>query len=125
MSAKFQVKRSVTGLGLFAADTIGRNCFIVRYWGKRIPNGSAEQLKTRYLFELNRRWTIDGSNRRNLARYLNHSCKPNAVATITNGRIEISAKKKISIGEEITINYGSNDFNTFIKPSGCKCGACV
>ena len=61
----------------------------------------------------------------NLARYLNHSCKPNAVATITDGRIEISAKKKIDIGEEITINYGSDDFNTFIKPGGCKCAACV
>lgn len=125
MSAKFRIKRSATGLGLFATEPIGKNSFIVRYWGKRISNRSAGQLKSRYLFELDRRWTIDGSNRRNLARYLNHSCKPNAVAAITDGRIEISAKKKIGIGEEITINYGSDDFDTFIKPSGCKCAACV
>lgn len=125
MPAKFRVKRSATGLGLFATEPIGANCFIVRYWGKRISNRSAGQLKSRYLFELNRRWTIDGSNRRNLARYLNHSCKPNAVATITDGRIEISTKKKIDVGEEITINYGADDFDTFIKPSGCKCAACV
>jgi hypothetical protein len=125
MSAKFRVKRSATGLGLFATEPIDKNCFIVRYWGKRISSRSAGQLKSRYLFELNRRWTIDGSDRRNLARYLNHSCKPNAVATIIDGRIEISAKKKIAIGEEITINYGSDDFNTFIQPSGCKCEACV
>ena len=32
----------------------------------------------RYLYEINSRWTIDGTPRSNIARYVNHSCNPNA-----------------------------------------------
>jgi uncharacterized protein len=79
---------------------------------------------TRYLFEINSRWTIDGSPRWNTARYINHSCRPNAEATVSQGRIRIKAIKRIRPGDEITYNYGRNYFDTFIKPAGCKCLSC-
>jgi hypothetical protein len=39
-------------------------------------------------------------------------------------RIRIKAIKRIKPGDEITDNYGKNDFDTFIKAIGCKCLSC-
>jgi uncharacterized protein len=120
----FRVGRSKTGLGLFATKLIRRGSFIIRYTGKKLPNKIADELDTKYLFELNNRWTIDGSGRKNLARYINHSCRPNAEADVKKQKILISAIRTINPGDEITYNYGRNYFNAFIKERGCKCAAC-
>ena len=120
----FRVGRAKTGLGLFAARPIKKRQFIARYWGRRIATKIADDQDNKYMFELNSRWTIDGSNRRNVARYINHSCRPNAEADVVKGKIIIRAMRNIQPGDEITYNYGSNYFRTFIKPSGCKCAAC-
>jgi hypothetical protein len=121
---RFRVGRSKTGLGLFATKLIPRKSFIVYYTGKKLPNRIADELDTKYLFEINNRWTIDGSSRRNIARYINHSCRPNAEADVKKHKILISAIRTIHPGDEITYNYGRNYFNAFIKEHGCKCAAC-
>jgi hypothetical protein len=121
---RFRVGRSKTGLGLFATKLIRRGSFIVYYTGKKLPNRIADELDTKYLFEINNRWTIDGSSRRNIARYINHSCRPNAEADVKKHKILISAIRTIHPGDEITYNYGRNYFNAFIKEHGCKCAAC-
>jgi uncharacterized protein len=123
-SKPYRVGRSSAGLGLFATAAIKKGDFIARYWGKRIPSKLADELNTKYLFEINSRWTIDGATRRNIARYINHSCRPNAQASIVGGSIRIMAIKSIRPGEEITYHYGRNYFDTFIKPVGCKCVKC-
>jgi uncharacterized protein len=120
----FRVGRSKTGLGLFATKLIRRGSFIVRYTGKKLHNSIADDLDTKYLFEINNRWTIDGSSRRNVARYINHSCKPNAEADVKKHKILISAIRTIHPDDEITYNYGRNYFNAFIKQRGCRCAAC-
>jgi SET domain-containing protein len=121
----FRVGRSETGLGLFATDVIEKGTFIIEYAGPRIPNEEAHRRRSaRYLFEINSRWTIDGSPRWNTARYINHSCRPNAEAVVSRGRIRIKAIRRIRPGDEITYNYGRNYFETFIKPTGCKCLSC-
>lgn len=121
----FRVGRSKTGLGLFAVEPIRKGAFIIEYWGRRIPTKITDELETKYLFEINSRWTVDGSTRRNIARYINHSCRPNAESDIKKGAILISAIKNIRPGDEITYNYGKGYFDTFIKPKGCKCASCV
>jgi len=122
----FRVGRSQTGLGLFATDEIRKGAFIIEYIGPRLSNEAASQRRnTRYLFEVNSRWTIDGSPRWNTARYINHSCRPNAQAVVSRGRIRIKAIKRIRPGDEITYDYGKNYFDTFIKPIGCKCPSCM
>jgi hypothetical protein len=76
----FRIGRSRTGLGLFATEPIRKRTRIVEYKGRKLPNDEAEKLETRgnrYLYEINSRWTIDGSTRRNLGRYANRSCRPN------------------------------------------------
>ena len=118
------VKRSEIGLGLFAKTDIPKGARIVQYTGERIPKDDVDRHKGRYLFTLNDKWTIDGRSRANLARYANHSCRPNAESTTTVRTIWIIAKRKIKAGEEITYDYGKEYFNEFIKPRGCKCVKC-
>jgi uncharacterized protein len=120
----FRVGRAKTGLGLFATKLIRKGSFIVRYTGRMLPNRIADELDTKYLFEVNARWTVDGSSRKNVARYVNHSCRPNAEADVKKKKILITAIKTINPGDEITYNYGRDYFNAFIKARGCKCAAC-
>jgi len=67
-SRHLRIGRSKARLGLFARVAIKKRQFIVRYSGRKIRTEAADELDTRYLFEVNARWTIDGSNRRNRAR---------------------------------------------------------
>lgn len=112
-----------TGRGLFAACDIKKGDFILEYTGKKIPTPFADTLKSRYLFEIDEIWTIDGSPRSNIARYINHSCDPNTEAEIRDGRIMIEAKRDIKKGEELTIDYDTEYFDEFIRPVGCRCEA--
>jgi uncharacterized protein len=123
-SRHLKVGRSKAGLGLFARVPIKKGQFIIRYTGKKIPTKITDDLDTRYLFEINERWTIDGSNRRNRARYINHACRPNAEVYFVKHVIKIRAIKNIKPGDEITYHYGRNYFDAFIKEVGCKCVAC-
>jgi SET domain-containing protein len=79
----FRIGRSRTGLGLFATAPIKKSAFIVEYKGRKLTTEQANKLEARgnrYLYEINSRWTIDGSSRKNPRRYVNHSCRPNAEA---------------------------------------------
>jgi SET domain-containing protein len=124
---QFRIGRSRTGLGLFATEPIRKGKFIAEYKGRRLTTAQAEKLENnssnRYLFEVNSRWTIDGSNRRNYARYANHSCRPNAEAVDWRGGIAIRAKKSIQPGEEIVYNYGKDYLESFIPK--CLCPKCL
>ena len=125
LEGPFRVGRSETGLGLFATEVIEKGTFIIEYIGLRISSEKVSRRRnTRYLFEINSCWTIDGSPRWNTARYINHSCRPNAKAGVSRGRISIKAIKRIKPRDEITYNYGKCYFDTFIKPTGCKCLSC-
>ncbi len=85
-----------------------------------------EARSLRYLYEINSRWTVDGSTRRNIARYANHSCRPNAESDTTRDRkVILRAIKNIKPGDEITYDYGSDYFEAFLKPVGCKCVKCA
>jgi hypothetical protein len=124
-SDMFRVGRSRTGLGVFAVAPIARGKFIAEYWGKRIRNEEADRRNNRYMFEISSRWTIDGSDRRNVARYINHACRPNAEVRIYQGRIRIYALKNIKPGDEITYHYGRPYFEEFLRKPGCKCATCL
>jgi hypothetical protein len=125
----FRVGRSTTGLGLFAIKPIAKTDHIVTYRGRRIPTKEAQTREryagAKYMFEISRRWTIDGSSRHNLARYINHSCRPNTEAVLRKGKIVIQAIRAIAPGDEITNDYGKDYFDLFIKPKGCRCAACA
>jgi len=126
-SSSFRVCRSATGLGLFATKLIKRSAYIATYRGRIVSAEEARQLEQRgakYMFELNRKWVIDGSPRWNVARYINHSCWPNAKPVVGDGRITFVALRVISPGEEITYNYGPEYFDYFAQNGGCRCAGC-
>ena len=126
----YRIGRSFTGFGLFATAPIRKRQFIVRYSGKVISAAAADKLeryrRNRYLFELNKNWCIDGTTRRNIARYVNHACRPNAEAVIRRGkkRIDYVAARRIKPGEEITVDYGKQYTELFLEEGGCKCATC-
>jgi len=127
MRKSYRVGRSRTGLGLFATAIIEKGALIVEYKGRRIPHAQAQRLEargSRYMFEIDSRWTIDGSSRRNLARYANHSCRPNAESDLVAGRMILRASKTIKPREEITYDYGKEYFELFLEADGCRCAHC-
>jgi uncharacterized protein len=124
----YRVGRSRTGLGLFAIRPIKKGTKIIRYFGPLLDcrKKRDDAIENKYLFELNGRWTIDGSVRKNVARYINHSCKPNAESDVKprKRKVFIRAIKNIGPGEEINYDYGTDYFKAYLKPIGCKCAAC-
>ena len=121
----FTVKRSVTGLGVFATRRIAKGTRIVEYTGLRVPNDEVDKSNGKYFFGVTKEWSIDGSGRDNLARYINHSCAPNAEAIIRGKRVWIWSTKTLEAGEEIAYNYGTEYFDGIIKDIGCKCAKCA
>jgi uncharacterized protein len=127
MSRLFRIGRSKTGLGLFATRPIKRAAYIATYRGRRITTEEADRREARgarYMFELNSKWTIDGSPRWNVARYINHSCKPNAKPVGRGGGIVIVALRRIEPEEEITYSYGEEYLEYFLQNGGCRCVSC-
>jgi uncharacterized protein len=124
----YRVGRSRTGLGLFATKPIKKGTKIVRYFGPLLDSKKKKDdaVENKYLFELTSRWTIDGSVRKNVARYINHACRPNAESDVKprKRKVVIRAIKNIEPGEEINYDYGTDYFKAYLKPIGCKCAAC-
>ncbi|MFA6415970.1 MAG: SET domain-containing protein [Candidatus Paceibacterota bacterium] len=123
---KLKVKRAApgAGLGLYADEDIPKGACIIEYFGRTISSAEEYTSKSKYLFEINSKKTIDGAIRTNTARYINHSCRPNAEVEIIKGKVFIMAKRNIKAGEEIAYDYGKKYWNEHIKPLGCRCVKC-
>jgi uncharacterized protein len=123
----FTVARSFTGLGLFATRPIKKRARIVEYKGPTLGYEDAQRAETRgnrYLFEISKHRTIDGTPRSNIARYANHSCNPNAEPVVWRGRVFIKALRAIKPGEEIVYDYGIDYLKNVIGRSNCRCSRC-
>lgn len=119
--AGLRVGRSSAGLGLFATRSFKKGERIIEYVGRTLTTAEEYSSRSKYLFEVNTRRTIDGRARTNIARYINHSCRPNCEPEIVRGHIFIDAIKNIKAGEEFCYDYGEEYFNEHIKPYGCRC----
>ena len=115
-----RVGRSSAGLGLFATHSYKKGERIIEYFGRTLSTAEEYTSRSKYLFEVNKRKTIDGSLRENVARYINHSCAPNCEPEVVRGRIFIDAIKSIKAGDEFTYDYGEEYFDEHIKPH-CRC----
>ena len=124
----FRIGRAKTGLGLFATKPIKKRALIVRYSGRIIPNEEAERREAkgaRYMYELNKHFTLDGSGRSHLGRYANHSCRPNAESDVVKGKVLIKAMRRIKPGDEITYHYGKDYYDIYIGKRRCRCVTCA
>ena len=114
--------------GVFAKKDIPKDTYIIEYVGRKITNKEADKIsedETKngivYLFEINKRYTIDGDVPYNPARFINHACDPNAESLNDKGHIWIEAMKDIKKGEEITYDYCLTTDDPYDHP--CKCGS--
>jgi SET domain-containing protein len=114
----------IEGRGLFARTQIHAGDQLVEYTGERISK--EESLRrcmegNNYIFSINDDFDLDGSVESNFARFINHSCAPNAEAQLENDRVWIIALRDISPGEEISFNYGY-DLDDY-REHPCRCGS--
>lgn len=117
------------GWGVFAAEPINKNKRIIDYAGEKISIKESETRESKYLaeghiwcFRINRRWARDAAVGGNLARFINHSCKPNCYSRIIGHTVWICAGKNVQVGEELTYNYyteGEGEIPCRCRP-GCK-----
>ena len=75
-----------------------------------------------YVFELNKRYDIDGDVDYNFAKFINHSCNPNCEVDIIDNEIWISSIKRIKKGDELFYNY-DYPFDTDFVDHICKSGS--
>lgn len=119
-------RKGINGIGLFTTTPIKKGEFIIEYKGKLLTTKEADEKGGQYLFEINKNWTIDGTSRKNTARYINHSCKPNCETEtlVRKKQVKIFSIANIKAGEELTYNYGKSFWREYIEPKGCCCAKC-
>jgi uncharacterized protein len=107
-------RSKVHGWGVFALQAIPKNKRIIDYAGERISSRESTPREEAYLaqghiwcFKLHNKAVIDAAVGGNIARFINHGCKPNCYSNIVNGVIWIIAARSIRKGEELTYNYNT------------------
>jgi SET domain-containing protein len=123
----FRIGRARTGLGLFATRLIKKRTRIAEYKGPILDAEEADRAErrgNRYLYEVSKDRTIDGTPRSNIARYANHSCNPNAESITWRGRVFIKSIRDIKPGEEIVYDYGTDYLKNVIGRANCQCARC-
>jgi SET domain-containing protein len=117
-------RSGIHGWGVFAIESIPKNKRIIEYAGEKISARESARREARYLkrghiwcFKLNSRWVRDAAVGGNVARYINHSCRPNCYVHIVGDVIWIRAARTIRKGEEITYDYATDG----AKIIPCRC----
>jgi SET domain-containing protein len=102
----------VHGWGVFALEPINKNRRIITYDGELIDHKESLERETQYLkrgeiwcFTVNRRWVRDANVGGNVARFINHACRPNCYSQIVGKEIWIRAARHIAPHEELTYDY--------------------
>jgi len=120
-------KSNIHRHGLSASQNIKKGQKIIQYKGKKVSLYKVEtdpkydNEKEIYLFNLNKKYDLDGDFKFNTARLINHSCNPNCEVLEDNKQLWIFAMKNIKKNEELTYDYGFS-FDKDYKQYICKCG---
>jgi SET domain-containing protein len=114
----------IDGQGAFAAEPIPARRKIGEIRGEPISvreaRSRARGLARIMIVEVSARRAIDASQSADALRFTNHSCAPNAVLRIRQGRVELYAMRDVAVGEELTVNYGESHHEGKLA---CRCGA--
>ena len=120
-------RSGIAGWGVFAREPISKNKRIIDYAGELVHNRLSEAREERYMkegcvwvFRLNRNWSRDGNVGGNIARFINHACKPNCWFEVVDKTVWIRASRTIPAGEEITFDYSIDGEKTI--PCRCRPG---
>ncbi|MGB0327952.1 MAG: SET domain-containing protein [Akkermansiaceae bacterium] len=129
-----EVRDSVIhGRGVYCCEPIKKEQYFIEYVGNRINKEESERRAWKqyeeheksgaaavYIFNLTKKWDLDGNVEWNPARLINHSCEPNSEAIQDGKRIYLQALRDIEVGEEITFDYGF-DVECY-EDHPCLCG---
>jgi SET domain-containing protein len=130
-----EVRGSVIhGQGVYCIEPIEKEQYFIEYVGNRVSKEESEKRALKqfeeheksgaaavYIFNLTKRWDLDGNVEWNPARLINHSCNPNSEAIQDGKRIFIQALRDIGVDEEITFDYGF-DVDCY-EDHPCRCGS--
>jgi hypothetical protein len=112
---------------VYATQAIPKNKRIIDYAGEKISNQESLKRELRYIkhghiwcFKLTNRTVIDAGVGGNVARFINHSCRPNCYIDIKKGVIWIRASRPIRKGEELTYDYHTDGEG--LIPCQCRKG---
>ena len=115
---------AIEGHGAFAAEPIPARRKIGEIRGESISLREARErargLDRIMIVAVSERRAVDASGSTDPLRFTNHSCAPNAVLRIRQGRIEIYAMRDVAAGEELTVGYGETHHRGRLA---CRCGA--
>ncbi|HKP66155.1 MAG TPA: SET domain-containing protein, partial [Casimicrobiaceae bacterium] len=122
MPKRITLRRSpIHGNGVFALTDIPKGTELVEYRGRRMTHKAIDRKYAdvpdnghTFLFTLNDDYVIDANVDGNLARWINHSCKPNCQAVIEESedgdrrkdRVLIESIRPLRAGDELTYDYG-------------------
>jgi SET domain-containing protein len=122
MPKRITLRRSpIHGNGVFAVTDIPKGTELVEYRGRRMPPAAIDRKYAgepdnghTFLFTLNDDYVIDANVDGNIARWINHSCKPNCQAVIEEDedgdrrkdRVLIETIRPLRAGDELTYDYG-------------------
>ncbi|MBR9698937.1 SET domain-containing protein [Candidatus Woesearchaeota archaeon] len=135
-SPHIRVARSkIHSTGVYAKKGIRKGTKIIEYVGEKLTKKESDKradvaldkhAKDKnngavYIFELNKKYDIDGDFYFNTAKFINHSCNPNCDVEISNDKIWIIALRQIKKGEELSYNYGY-DYEDY-EDHVCHCGS--
>jgi len=143
MTRRIAARRSpIHGTGVFALVDIPKGVELIEYRGKRLTHAQADRLYANtsdsghtFLFTLNDEYVIDASTGGNIARWINHSCKPNCRALMEEheggdrrkDKVVIETLRPLRAGEELTYDYGivlEERLTPRLKAIwACRCGA--
>jgi uncharacterized protein len=143
MSRRIALRRSpIHGNGVFALVDIPKGTELIEYRGRRMTHAQIDRQYAdatdtghTFLFTLNDRYVIDANFEGNIARWINHSCKPNCQAVVEESegsdrrkdRVLIETIRPLRAGDELTYDYGI-DLGERLTPRlkqiwACRCGA--
>ena len=124
----YKIKKSrIDNRGLYAKYDIKKGTKIIEYKGKIITRKQSEENpkfdngKAIYLFNLNKKYDLDGNFNFNTARLINHSCDPNCEVAGIGLKVWVYAIRDIKKNEELSYDYGFS-FDKDYKQFPCKCG---
>lgn len=131
---RIAVRRSpVHGRGVFALRDIAAGEFVLPYAGevvdwdeaqRRYADSDVDEGHT-FFFDLGDGRVIDGAVGGNSARWINHGCDPNCEALQDGADIEIHARRDITAGGELFLDYQLvlDDDTADRAAYACACGS--